>query len=64
MNLILSYFLDDTRAHVGISEVVITRACWSLPLTILELGDLLINANLFAHDALNINLVRLVIVFD
>lgn len=63
MDLVLGDLFDDTGAHIGFPQVVLVRVRWLLPLAILELRDLLVDAHLLAHNALNVNLLWLVVIF-
>ena len=64
MDLVLGDLFDDAGAHIGFSQVVLVRVRWLLSLAILELRDLLVDAHLLAHDALNVDLLRLVVIFN
>ena len=60
--MVLSNFLDNSGANIGSLECLILSRLLLFLLAILEIGNLLVNAHLLAHDALDINFLWLIIV--
>ena len=63
LDVVLGDLVDNTRAYIGLFESLLFAGRLLL-LAILVVVDLLVDADLLAHDTLNVNLVRLVVVLD